>query len=59
MLKNQGKSISNVSHAKIILFVAYKKVLSSFFLTTFFIINKLPKGKPALANLFISKILYT
>ena len=45
MLKNQGKSISNVSHAKIILFVVYKKVLSSFFLTIFFIINKLPKGK--------------
>ena len=45
MLKNQGKSISNVSHAKIILFVVYKKVLSSFFLTAFFIINKLPKGK--------------
>ena len=45
MLKNQGKSISNVCHAKIILFVVYKKVLSSFFLTIFFIINKLPKGK--------------
>ena len=45
MLKNQRKSISNVSHAKIILFVVYKKVLSSFFLTIFFIINKLPKGK--------------
>ena len=45
MLKSQGKSISNVSHAKIILFVVYKKVLSSFFLTIFFIINKLPKGK--------------
>lgn len=45
MLKNQGKSISNVSHAKRILFEAYKKVLSSFFLTSFFIINTLPKGK--------------
>ena len=45
MLKNQGKSTSNVSHAKIILFEAYKKVLSSFFFTAFFIINKLPKGK--------------
>jgi FkbM family methyltransferase len=45
MLKNQGKSISNVSHAKIILFEVYKKVLSSFFFTSFFIINKLPKGK--------------
>ena len=45
MLKNQRKSISNVSYAKIILFEAYKKVLSSFFLTAFFIINKLPKGK--------------
>ena len=45
MLKNQGKSISNVSYVKSILFEAYKKILSSFFLTTFFIINKFPKGK--------------
>ena len=45
MLKSQGKSISNVSYAKSILFEAYKKILSSFFLATFFIINKLPKGK--------------
>ena len=45
MLKNQGKSVSNVSYVKSILFEAYKKILSSFFLTTFFIINKFPKGK--------------
>lgn len=45
MLKNQGKSISNVSYVKRVLFEAYKKVLSSFFFTSFFIINTFPKGK--------------
>lgn len=45
MSKNEGKSISNVGYVKSMLFEAYKKILSSFFLTTFFIINKFPKGK--------------
>lgn len=45
MLKNQGRSISNVSYVKRVLFEAYKKVLSSFFFTSFFIINTFPKGK--------------
>lgn len=45
MFKIQGKSISMVSHAKSILFGAYKKVLSSLFFTSYCIINILPKGK--------------
>ena len=45
MLKNQGKSFNSARYIKSILFESYKKILSSFFLSVFFVTNKLPKGK--------------